>query len=301
VRHPRRPRPDHFLIRSQYLSRADTEQSKTASLDSKQAVRADEFNTARLDYCGWLEGLVEAEEGAVASWLRSWAGIPDAVEDVVMTEQIRRATREQQQRTLTHSLRASIMLPQQWTDSSEGHGIDDGDLSDSGVFSDGGVSAHSANSGGAAAGGAKLSNRRRDRSSIPADFHYREPGTRDKIKNFVRNAQTSIASAMPSSSSHATPLSPTAGGGRSPTLASGPFSPPLSSQAKAPSPSSLQPPTASASAKQQLASAQRKKEGFLLAKSKARGTTEFKSADSGGHWHKCESSQDVTWVGGLGY
>jgi len=223
----------------------------------------------------------------VASWLRSWAGIPDAVEDVVMNEQIRRATREQHQRTLTHSLRASITLPQQWTDSSEGHGIDDGDLSDSGVFSDGGVSAHSANSGGAGQGGARLSNRRRDRSSIPPDFHYREGGTRDKIKNFVRNAHTSIASAMPSSSSHATPLSPTAGG-RSPTLASGPFSPPLGSLPKAPSPSSLQPPSTSASTKQQLASAQRKKEGFLLAKSKARGTTEFMSADSGGHWHKCE-------------
>lgn len=273
----------------QYLSRADTEQSKTASLDNKQAIRADEFNAARLDYCGWLEGLVEAEEGAVASWLRSWAGVPDVVEDVVMSEHIRRTNREQQQRTLTHSLRASIALPQQWTDSSEGHGIDDGDVSDSGVFSDGGLSAYSANSGGGGGPGQtqpKLSNRRQHRSSIPADFHYREPGTRDKIKNFVRNAQTSIASAMPSS--HPTPLSPTLGA-RSPTLSSGPFSPPAASQARVPSPTSLQPPcAASSTAKQQLASAQRKKEGFLLAKSKARGTTEFKSADSGGHWHKCE-------------
>lgn len=230
--------------------------------------------------------------------------MPDSIEDVVMSEQIRRSNREHQQRTLTHSLRASIALPQHWTDSSEGHGVDDGDLSDSGVFSDGGVSAYSANSGGGGGGGggqgAVKSNRRQHRSSIPADFHYREPGTRDKIKNFVRNAQTSIASAMPSA--HTTPLSPTYGA-RSPTLSSGPFSPPPPPpQARTPSPTSLQPPSASAStAKQQLASAQRKKEGFLLAKSKAKGTTEFKTADSGGHWHKCKwrrgrSHRSIGWT-----
>jgi len=242
--------------------------------------------------------LVEAEEGAVASWLRSWAGVPDDEQDVKHSEQARRVDREQQQRTLTHSLQASISLPQQWTDSSEGHGIDDGDLSDNGVFSDGGISAHSGTSGGGGAGGqgGAKSNRRQNRSSIPADFHYREGGTRDKIKNFVRNAQTSIASAMPSS--HPTPLSPSYAT-RSPTLGSGPFSPPLASQPKPPSPASLQPPAASSStAKQQLASAQRKKEGFLLAKSKARGTTEFKTADSGGHWHKCElhSGLSAMWI-----
>jgi len=62
---------------SQYLGRAESDPAKVASLDSKQAERAAAFRQDRVAFFSFLEGLVESEEGAIASWLRAWAGLLD--------------------------------------------------------------------------------------------------------------------------------------------------------------------------------------------------------------------------------
>ncbi|GAA5981272.1 hypothetical protein JCM10908_004048 [Rhodotorula pacifica] len=58
---------------SKYLARSDSDPTKLAHLDAKQADRAEAFRRTRIEYFAFLEGLVDGEERAVAEWLKSWA------------------------------------------------------------------------------------------------------------------------------------------------------------------------------------------------------------------------------------
>ncbi|BGP36366.1 hypothetical protein JCM10449v2_000267 [Rhodotorula kratochvilovae] len=66
---------------AKYLARGESDPTKIATLDAKQADRAASFRQLRIDFFSFLEGLVESEERAVASWLRAWADLRSGDDD----------------------------------------------------------------------------------------------------------------------------------------------------------------------------------------------------------------------------
>ncbi|GAA5828274.1 hypothetical protein JCM11251_002671 [Rhodosporidiobolus azoricus] len=218
---------------AKYLSRgADSDLTKTAAHDSKQAERAALFRQQRIEYFAFLEGLVESEEGAVASWLRTWADAQGG-EEGRQRDQARQASLDaleglQPPRELGRGRGFAGSSKDGWVhvdglpDFVDPDSIAVGGATavetDLGGPSSSGFSNHAVVGEPSAASPATSSDdkaaRRRRRSSIP---HFHVPGagtagnererensaggTRDRLKGFLRSATSSIQSALPASAS----------------------------------------------------------------------------------------------------
>ncbi|GAA6054757.1 hypothetical protein JCM3770_000928 [Rhodotorula araucariae] len=224
---------------SKYLSRGETDPAKVASLDTKQAERAAAFRQLRIDFFSFLEGLVESEERAVASWLRAWANVtPEDAEEhspdshrcgspavldgaqLADRDALRGRPRPSAGSSVTSESWCHIAgLPTYLAEAVSGPG----DPAPLLLASDDGHSVPSAalsrtTTGGIDAGSSTPSsdNSRRRRSSLPV-FVFggngggaekekepaAPPGKRDRLKGFFRTAQHSISSALPTSASSA--------------------------------------------------------------------------------------------------
>ncbi|GAA5862455.1 hypothetical protein JCM1840_004188 [Sporobolomyces johnsonii] len=62
---------------AKYLGRGESDTTKVAALDARQADRAASFRQHCVDYFSFVEGLVASEEHAVETWLRTWANVKD--------------------------------------------------------------------------------------------------------------------------------------------------------------------------------------------------------------------------------
>lgn len=234
---------------TQFLATISTNASKEGLLDSKQVERTTNFAVARINFMSFLEGLVESEEAAVADWLAEWAGItsPSITREGALLA--RRKSVEEQKNEIELKMTNVESLPT--VKEGDGSGV-----SDSGMVSDASVSGGS--------GFSQKEEKNKRRASMPATLPPLEKeNRRDRIKGFMKTAQNSFQSALPHTSSPQSVASP-------------------SVQLLPPSPTTKLPrPPLS---KHQLASAARKKEGFLWA---TRTSTEHsQSGDGGGSWHK---------------
>ncbi|GAA5912622.1 hypothetical protein JCM8208_004794 [Rhodotorula glutinis] len=260
---------------AKYLGRAESDPVKLASLDARQAERAATFRQDRVAFFSFLEGLVESEEGAVVSWLRSWAGLLENGTEPSSVDTHR-----------SESLAALEGSP------NDGGGGTRGKPRPSAGSSVGGESwerhlegfpTYLADGGAEFGSGSRPSSdkARRRRSSLPvfglggvgAPDKDKEPaGKRDRIKDFFRSAQHSISSAIPTSSSSAALAD---------VLVTRHASPPP----PVPTPSSSThlgiPPRAAPSSSAQQP---RKKEGFLYATEA--GQKHTTSGDAGARYHR---------------
>lgn len=174
----------------QYLARTEADSGS----DSKQAAKSLAFNSTCLEYSSFLEGLLEAEETAVAFWLRTWAGVKgDPSVRASVTEEAQRENREKYHASIARSLGERLR------DRVEVE--DDGDAAESDAASEEGGSA-SATSGGSAISSAsnlprKRSFQRRRRSSIPTFGVVEHEGESagDRFKGFLNKASQRISSA----------------------------------------------------------------------------------------------------------
>ncbi|GAA5907611.1 hypothetical protein JCM6882_004422 [Rhodosporidiobolus microsporus] len=218
---------------AKYLARgAESDATKTAAHDSKQAERAALFRQQRIEYFAFLEGLVESEEGAVAAWLRTWADVAGG-EEGQQREQARQASLDALEGL--HPAREPGKGRGSAGSSKDGwvhvgglpdYVVDPDSIAvgeattvetDSGAQSTSGASTHAVVGEPSFPSPASSTDdkaaRRRRRSSIP-HFHLpgtgtstgereREPsgGTRDRLKGFLKSATNSIQSALPASTS----------------------------------------------------------------------------------------------------
>ncbi|KAK4698462.1 hypothetical protein P7C70_g7813, partial [Phenoliferia sp. Uapishka_3] len=272
-----------------YLARTDTDPTKLALADTKQAQRMREFKEARLDYFSCLESIVESEEQGLASWLRMWAGIPDdlPVEVERPRADIRKASREENRQNLARSMTLSVARSLATEERGGGSGeavVSEDEEGEGGSTPSG--SGISQNSVGLGLGPAPnvMAGRRRRRPSIQG---FEKEGTADRIKGFIK---TSISSAQ-SSLQHPRQV-PRHGHSRSVDSATSPtlMAPSHSAPASRPLPPTSPPIRSSpllspppAMTKQQIASLERKKEGVLWATAKPTGHTT--TGDGGGTWH----------------
>ncbi|BGP12419.1 hypothetical protein JCM10213_001977 [Rhodosporidiobolus nylandii] len=294
---------------AKYLGRGESDAAKVASLDLKQADRAASFRQQRLDYFSFLEGLVESEERAVASWLRTWA-------DAGGSEDAAQQDRAQARMASLAALEGRTPPKLSAGSSSNGwihvQGSPDPDSIAVGeaTLIDDPSSAAPSTSPNLAHGDPPFSPlplssaddkaQRRRRSSIP-HFHLAEHkererevsgGARDRLKGFLKNASYSIQAALPTSASSPT-LIPDAFQRRpSPPPPIPQHSPPLFSPGPSPSnpiqplphpaqslaPPPTRPPLHSA------ASHMRRKEGFLYATDAPQKHTA--SGSGGGVWNR---------------
>ncbi|GAA5972739.1 hypothetical protein JCM11641_002999 [Rhodosporidiobolus odoratus] len=306
---------------AKYLGRGDSDAAKNASLDSKQADRAATFKQQRIDYFSFLEGLVESEEGAVASWLRAWAttSVPaskDRIDSDSSRESARQASLAALEGTAVTSGRSQGSLSkEEWIhvgglpDYIDPDSIAVGEPTLSPVLSPlqfpsapTPVTQEPRDSGPPSVIPPSTDDkaRRRRRSSIP-HFHFashehprereREPsgGKRDRIKGLLNKAHSSLQAALPSSAS-------------SPALASEVFyprpSPPLpmssptlsmplemfpTTQHLSSPVQSLSPPPAHPSFPRGP-SRMRRKEGFLYATET--GQKHTSAGDGGARWYR---------------
>lgn len=236
-------------LTSQFLATTSVTGAKAELLDSKQRTRTAAFAQARADFLGFVQGIVESEEGAIASWLRAFAGVPEPpILDGEGALLARRNSVEEQQISLERKLRDVGSLPV-LREADGAYEVSDGAVSD-----DGGSAASA--SGGSGFSAVEDKNRRR--ASLPAVSLEKE----GRFRGFMRSAQHSFQAAIPSA--HTSPPPATY-----PTL-------------------HVLPPTPAAEtlplSKQELASAARKKEGFLYATKAAMGHSSH--GDGGGGWHK---------------
>ncbi|KAM0756460.1 ArfGap-domain-containing protein [Meredithblackwellia eburnea MCA 4105] len=284
---------------SKYLSRTDLDGTKASTLDAKQAARTASFHASRLEYFAALESIVESEEAAVASWLRTWAGVPEDVGNSSLTEEARKASREEQRHTVARSLGMSVAASLAAAQNGEA-GFSSGGA-EAGVSDvEGGVMSDDGASGGSAISQKSqdlAAQKRRRRASVQGlGFGLeKEGGTRDRIKGFIKTQlssaqnsfQPSRSNPIGSRHSHSqsvswdnSPSSPLLGAPPSPTIpppASVPVLPPISTSTATLSvpPSAVKLPSHSSG---------RKKEGFLWATARPTGHTT--AGDGGGQWHK---------------
>ena len=194
----------------------------------------------------FLEGLVESEEAAVADWLAEWSGIPSPSISREGALLARKKSVEERKNEIEFWMTNVETLPTV----KEGEGIESG-VSDSGMVSDASASGGS--------GFSQKDEKSKRRSSMPV-IPVEKEDRRDRLKEFM----SSLQFALPHTSSPLEPVAP-------------------SIQLLPPSPTTTKlhrPPLN----KLQLASAARKKEGFLWA---TRTSTEHsQSGDGGGSWHK---------------
>ncbi|KPV78070.1 uncharacterized protein RHOBADRAFT_50584 [Rhodotorula graminis WP1] len=226
---------------AKYLGRAESDPAKIASLDSKQAERAAAFRQDRVAFFSFLEGLVESEEGAIASWLRAWAGPLENGAEPSSVDTCRSDTLAALEGSPNGGGGARKPRPsagssgggESWERHLEGFptyladavtGPDDAapfpPASDDGHSAAPSASGQSAASrtttdgGVESASGSRPSSdkARRRRSSLPVfglggvaspDKDKEPAGKRDRIKDFFRSAHHSISSAIPTSSSSA--------------------------------------------------------------------------------------------------
>ncbi|ORY75010.1 putative GTPase activating protein for Arf-domain-containing protein [Leucosporidium creatinivorum] len=289
----------HYDELSKYLARTEPDSLKAASLDSKQAARTAAFEQQRHEYHHYVEGLIEGEEAAVATWLRQWAGVVDDPSvHITDSEEARRESRDRQRATVARSLREQIVDTVASEESVEVNGGE----TEGGALSDDGGSA-SATSGGSALGsGGALANkatRRRRRSSIPnfsADGDG--SGAGERFKGFLNKASQRLTSATQQLSSATQQLSsalptPNSSAQSAPTLSPDqlprPAAPaPAPTPAPAKSSTNLAVPSSTPAAK---ALNQRRKEGLLFAT--RTGTGHTTTGDGGGSWtaHWCVLSE----------
>ncbi|CDR35879.1 hypothetical protein NBRC10512_005379 [Rhodotorula toruloides] len=273
---------------AKYLSRGDSDTAKIASLDAKQAERAATFRQLRIDYFSFVEGLVESEERAVATWLRTWASVREAQ---VPNEDGREASlRALEGRKASNGYSPGLGdLPDYLVDAISSPSSNGAELRSDDGHSAAPTSLHSAISRITTPGETTLSPpiptsptqddpRRRRRTSMPfgmggAKGKDEKDGDRkrDRLKEFFKSAQQSITSALPASASSAhlaldalprlsQPPSPLPTSATSPTAPSGPQHAPIASQL-APALSLVPPPALS----RPSGSQPRRKEGFLFA------------------------------------
>lgn len=275
----------------QFLARTEPDSAKAASLDAKQAVRSAAFEQQRHEYHHYVEGLIEAEEAAVATWLRQWAGIADDPSvHITDSEEARRESRDRQRATVARSLREQIVDSVANEEQIETAGAE----TDGGMMSDDGGSA-SATSGGSAlssggALGAKAARRRR-RSSIPNfSVDAEGSGAGDRFKGFLNKASQRLSSATHQISSATQQLSsaiptPHSSAPLTTNVTADPLPQPMPSPSK-PS-ASLAVPASTSAAK----NSDRRKEGLLYAT--RAGTGHTTSGDGGGSWtpHWCVLSE----------
>jgi len=287
--------------RSQYLARAESDPAKVASLDAKQAERAASFRQERVDFFSFLEGLVESEEGAVAAWLRSWAGLLENGAEPSVDEHRSdslAALEGAGARSKPRPSAGSSVGGESWQQHLEGFpdylaeavtGPDDplplpatSDDGHSAAPSASGQSALSRTTteGGTESGSAPSSEKaRRRRSSLPvfglgngAVEKDKEPsGKRDRLRGFFKSAHQSISSALPTSSSSAALADVLVTRHASP--------PPPVPRPSAPAPAHLSVPPRASPAVQP-----RKKEGFLHATEA--GQKHTTSGDAGARYHR---------------
>ncbi|BGP28523.1 hypothetical protein JCM10296v2_000258 [Rhodotorula toruloides] len=274
---------------AKYLSRGDSDTAKIASLDAKQAERAATFRQLRIDYFSFVESLVESEERAVATWLRTWANVR---EEQMPSEDGREASLRALEGRKAPNGGYSPGLgdhPDYLVEAISSPSSDGAELRSEDGHSAAPTSLHSAISRITTPGETTSSSstpisptqddsRRHRRTSLPfgmggAKGKDEKDGDRkrDRLKEFFKSAQQSITSALPASASSAhialdalprlsQPPSPLPTSPTSPTSPSGSQHAAIASQlalapASAPLPTSSRP----------NGSQPRRKEGFLFA------------------------------------
>lgn len=308
---------------SQYLSKSETDTVKAASQDAKQAERLASFRQQRSEYSAFLEGLVESEEGAVAQWLRSWANID--VEELQARERERKDSLARLEGTKPLEVaeggkgRVSAgsskdgwihVNGEPWI--GDNHALPPPTLDRTPTLdsmtppTEGSTPYPKAEPVPLASpppprpSSPPIDIRRRRRSSIP-HFHLptgvsgAEPASstkRDGLKRFLKTAQNSIQSALPSSASSPSlaadllarrpsppPPMPSSQTARPPSPARTRSSPPLGQQTQS-FPRPPLPPSTSSSASQLL----RRREGFLFATDA--GQKHTTTGDGGARWSR---------------
>ena len=190
----------------------------------------------------------------MADWLAEWSGIPSPSITREGALLARRKSVEETKNEIELKMTNVDSLPTV----KEGEGLESG-VSDSGMISDASVSGGS--------GFSQKEEKNKRRASMPATLPVEKENRRDRLKGFMKTAQNSfLPHSSPSSVAPSVQLLPPSPTTRIPR-------PPLS--------------------KNQLASAARKKEGFLWA---TRGSTEHsQSGDGGGSWHKFWTGESRPW------
>ncbi|GJN92122.1 hypothetical protein Rhopal_005152-T1 [Rhodotorula paludigena] len=293
---------------AKYLARGESDVSKVASLDAKQAERLATFRQVRVDFFSFLEGLVESEERAVASWLRAWADLHEGSRPAFDAETHRHDSLAALEGTKPKKRPSGASSKDSWyhvgglptylADAVSVGGSRSPDLlgtSDDG-HSTPSASGHSGlsrtNTNGTEPPPATPSTdnaRRRRRTSLPhfglgvAKSDEKDPpassGKRERLKGFFRAAGTSLLPSSPSTASIADVLAPLRSSSPPPPVPSVP--PPPSLALPAPQPATNHaPPRALTSASSQS----RKKEGYLFATETGQKHTQ--AGDNGQRYHR---------------
>ncbi|GAA5923076.1 ADP-ribosylation factor GTPase-activating family protein [Sporobolomyces koalae] len=288
---------------AKYLAKSELDESKLAALDAKQTERTALFRQQRVDYFSFIEGILASEEHAVAAWLLAWQDVESddrSVHNGANTSvdgwvHLGDVTDPAEPPKLLDAIHLDSDPERPSGSHSAPISLDDHAIPSRSSTLDVPPAMSPATSSEQL-----QDHKRKRRTSLP---HWglspspsagaekpgiATPGRRDRFRGFIKSAQHSLQSALPTSSSSHNLFSPTSATGpgpRTPPLLSDEFFP-VSPDATAPCAVHLLPPPSPRRSRspQSLGSHPRKKEGFLYATEA--GQKHSSSGDGGARYNR---------------